>query len=131
MLAYLSEHLPPPLQAALISFDLLILSSWVVGGTLAAIVTYGAAASGQGDTVDVFSDFIVAYYRHVFMIFLGPVTFAIPSFDFDLSIVITWRPYEGTWIAWAMVSGESSINQQRQPACSNASTSSCSIAMAN
>ena len=96
MLAYLSEHLPPPLQAALISFDLLILSSWVVGGTLAAIVTYGAAASGQGDTVDVFSDFIVAYYRHVFMIFLGPVTFAIPSFDFDLSIVITWRPYEGT-----------------------------------
>ena len=58
----------------------------VIGATLLAFVTY----SGEGTAID----FVTEYYHHVFAMFRG-FALAFPSFDFDLSIVITMRPYEG------------------------------------
>ena len=66
----------------------------VIGATLLAFVTYTRARFILD--FDPILDFVPEYYHHVFAMFHG-FTLAFPSFDFDLSIAITMRPYEGQW----------------------------------
>lgn len=69
------------LSVVVVAFAGLTFSPFVVSSTLTAFYTY----SGPGDAA--FDTFLAEYYRHTFSVFTGGLSFALPSFEFDPSVL--------------------------------------------
>jgi hypothetical protein len=77
-------------KAAIASFVALPLSLWIIGSTWAAFISYSFKfffIDGPNS-----STFVSDYYLHVFAIFTG-IDLALPSFDFDPSVLLTLTLY--------------------------------------